>query len=123
MLIGAEVFSLIEYDREQDDRAKFKDDMMTFRSKYNDSINMTDFDNILKIYTEADKKGFLETKRPRWDFSGAFYFVCTVVSTIGKYKWYHFLLAQDEHLFQSSIVRNATKIAHQKLFPREVIYI
>ena len=84
ILVGAKIFSAIEADQEKRDRLDYNNTMEAFKAKYNASLNMTEFEEILETHANADKKGFLYEKRPRWDFPGAFYFVCTVVSTIGK---------------------------------------
>lgn len=83
MLAGATVFMFLERDNEVEERKKYNDSLNLFRQKY-PQINETDLQILLNAHTEAESAGFIGNKRPRWDFSGAFYFVGTVVSTIGK---------------------------------------
>ncbi|VDI50405.1 potassium channel subfamily K member 13 [Mytilus galloprovincialis] len=82
MLAGATVFMFLERDNEVEERKKYNDSLNLFRQKY-PQINETDLQILLNAHTEAESAGFIGNKRPRWDFSGAFYFVGTVVSTIG----------------------------------------
>ncbi|XP_052105245.1 potassium channel subfamily K member 12-like [Mytilus californianus] len=82
MLVGATVFMFLERDNEVEERKKYNDSLNLFRQKY-PQINETDLQILLNAHTEAESAGFVGNKRPRWDFSGAFYFVGTVVSTIG----------------------------------------
>lgn len=50
------------------------------------SINLKSLQVLLRQYEEAFVAGIRVDKlRPRWDFSGAFYFVGTVISTIGEF--------------------------------------
>lgn len=55
----------------------------SFRQKYN--LSKQELNNFLRSYEEANVAGIrVDAIRPRWDFTGAFYFVGTVVSTIGE---------------------------------------
>lgn len=76
------MFSQIEYNMEIQERQEYNDTLTKFLNN-NPDINRTELDKLLKKHAEASLKGLLPTKRPRWDFTGAFYFVGTVVSTIG----------------------------------------
>lgn len=53
--------------------------------KNNPSVNTTELETLLQHHGDATASGILMEKRPRWDFAGSFYFVGTVVSTIGQY--------------------------------------
>ena len=88
MLLGATAFMFLEWDNEIVERKRYNDTLNLFRHKYPE-INETDLQILLNAHTEAESAGFIGDKRVRWDFSGAFYFVGTVVSTIGKlyYVW------------------------------------
>lgn len=58
-----------------------------FRENYlhpNDSQALQRLDELLYAWGNATATGVVN-KRRRWDFSGAFHFVGTIVSTIGKY--------------------------------------
>ena len=82
MLFGASVFMLLERDREVEDRNTYQHILKTFLE--NNDVNETQLEMLLEVHAEAASAGIIEGKRPRWDFAGAFYFVGTVVSTIGK---------------------------------------
>ncbi|XP_066281894.1 potassium channel subfamily K member 13-like [Branchiostoma lanceolatum] len=82
MLIGAAIFAEFEYDKEQEDREEYDSALALFRQRYPD-INISDLNQLLEAHADASSRGLLTSKRPRWDFPGAFYFVGTVVSTIG----------------------------------------
>ncbi|KAK6999423.1 potassium channel subfamily k member 13, partial [Biomphalaria glabrata] len=81
MLSGAAVFNALERENELLEQATYKKRIEDFKSKYS-NVNETDLLTLLDIHSEAELAGFTGNKRPRWDFSGAFYFVGTVVSTI-----------------------------------------
>ncbi|XP_070577233.1 potassium channel subfamily K member 13-like [Ptychodera flava] len=91
LLIGASIFSAIEHEQEKKDKIDYEEQKQAFLSKWNRTMNVTeftefqeDFENFLSLHAETAAKGLLRNKkRDRWDFSGSFYFVCTVVSTIG----------------------------------------
>ncbi len=87
LLCGAAVFSALEHPKEKQAREKWAQRFELFSQKYN--LNKSDLEKFLRHYEEANMAGIrVDTLRPRWDFTGAFYFVGTVVSTIGKkYIW------------------------------------
>lgn len=89
MLIGASVFMVLEKDNEDHEKQEYQNHLDSFYAKY-PSVNRSDLEYLLKIHSEAESAGFVGNKRPRWDFSGSFYFVGTVVSTIGW--WITFFL-------------------------------
>ncbi|XP_052769260.1 potassium channel subfamily K member 13-like [Mya arenaria] len=82
MLIGASVFMVLERDNEQVEKQQYNEHVQAFYDRYPD-VNHTDLERLLRVHSEAESAGFVGNKRPRWDFSGSFYFVGTVVSTIG----------------------------------------
>ena len=84
MLIGASVFMLLERDKEISDKNHYQHVLEKFIDDY-PSVNSSDLHHLLDLHAEASAAGLLEGKRQRWDFAGSFYFVGTVVSTIGKY--------------------------------------
>lgn len=86
MIAGATVFMFLERDNEVVEKQIYMDKLDAFLTAY-PTINRTDLDAILKVHAEADSAGFAGAKRPRWDFPGSFYFVGTVVSTIGEFKY------------------------------------
>lgn len=79
------MFSRIEFEKEQEERDEYNTTYYGFLKKHGDNINITELDELLKAHALASSKGLLVSKRPRWDFTGAFYFVGTVVSTIGRF--------------------------------------
>ncbi|KAK5618300.1 Potassium channel subfamily K member 13, partial [Crenichthys baileyi] len=82
LLCGAAVFSALEQPKEREAKERWAQRFEHFSQKYN--LSKKDLRNFLKNYEEANVAGIrVDTIRPRWDFTGAFYFVGTVVSTIG----------------------------------------
>lgn len=83
LLCGAAVFSALEHPKEKQAKERWAQRFELFSQKYN--LNKSDLEKFLRHYEEANIAGIrVDTLRPRWDFTGAFYFVGTVVSTIGK---------------------------------------
>jgi len=83
MLTGAAVFMVLERDNEIHEKQQYEEHVQAFFDKYPE-VNRTDLERLLKVHSQAEAAGFVGNKRPRWDFSGSFYFVGTVVSTIGR---------------------------------------
>uniref|UniRef100_A0A1I8H559 Potassium channel subfamily K member 13 n=1 Tax=Macrostomum lignano TaxID=282301 RepID=A0A1I8H559_9PLAT len=83
MLAGAAVFMAIEGPREQAEKAKYFKFAQDFRARYAAVLNLSELDDYLSLHADAFTSGYLTDRRPRWDYSGSFYFVGTVVSTIG----------------------------------------
>uniref|UniRef100_A0A672RZU2 Potassium channel subfamily K member 13-like n=1 Tax=Sinocyclocheilus grahami TaxID=75366 RepID=A0A672RZU2_SINGR len=82
LLCGAVVFSALEHPSELQAHRRWDQQLANFTEQ--NSINLKSLHVLLKQYEEAFAAGIRVDKlRPRWDFSGAFYFVATVVSTIG----------------------------------------
>uniref|UniRef100_A0A8C7WYE1 Potassium channel, subfamily K, member 12 like n=1 Tax=Oryzias sinensis TaxID=183150 RepID=A0A8C7WYE1_9TELE len=82
MLCGAAIFSALEHPFELRARLLWKEQLENFTRLYR--VNLGALHTLLRQYEEANGAGIrVDTLRPRWDFSGAFYFVGTVVSTIG----------------------------------------
>uniref|UniRef100_A0A3Q2PRT8 Potassium channel domain-containing protein n=1 Tax=Fundulus heteroclitus TaxID=8078 RepID=A0A3Q2PRT8_FUNHE len=83
LLCGAAVFSALEQPKEREAKERWAQRFEHFSQKYN--LSKRDLRNFLRNYEEANVAGIrVDTIRPRWDFTGAFYFVGTVVSTIGE---------------------------------------
>lgn len=83
MLFGAGVFSALEQQEEQRARSRWDKQVAAFALNY--QVSPEDLHTFLKQYEEANTAGVrADPRRPRWDFSGSFYFVATVVSTIGR---------------------------------------
>ena len=83
MLAGAGVFMTIEGANEVVERDRYYDLLKEFLEA-NPTVNTTELGELLDAHAEASSSGLLLGKRPRWDFAGAFYFVGTVISTIGR---------------------------------------
>ncbi|XP_043931690.1 potassium channel subfamily K member 13-like [Protopterus annectens] len=82
MTFGAAIFSAIEHPVEMQNHQKWNKTFFNFSQRFN--ISPGEFRRFLKEYEMAMAAGVrMDTLRPRWDFTGAFYFVGTVVSTIG----------------------------------------
>ncbi|XP_030638850.1 potassium channel subfamily K member 13 [Chanos chanos] len=82
LLCGAAVFSALEHPSELRARHLWEEQLSNFTRRHQVSLDMLRV--LLQQYEQANVAGIrVDTLRPRWDFSGAFYFVGTVVSTIG----------------------------------------
>ncbi|XP_012989236.1 potassium channel subfamily K member 12 [Esox lucius] len=82
LLCGAAVFSAIERPSEVQAHGKWNRTLFNFSETFN--ISLEDLNSFLREYETAIAAGIrADALRPRWDFTGAFYFVGTVVSTIG----------------------------------------
>lgn len=94
LLCGAAVFSALEQPKEREAKERWAQRFDHFSQKHN--LSKKDLNNFLKSYEEANVAGIrVDAIRPRWDFSGALYFVGTVVSTIGE--------AQEQPLFYDMV--------------------
>ncbi|NWU75673.1 KCNKD protein, partial [Onychorhynchus coronatus] len=82
MLCGAAVFSAIELPTEREAKERWEERLENFTRRHN--LSRAELRGFLREYEEANVAGIrVDDIRPRWDFTGAFYFVGTVVSTIG----------------------------------------
>ncbi|XP_035277248.1 potassium channel subfamily K member 13-like [Anguilla anguilla] len=82
LLCGAAVFSALEHPKEKQAKDRWAQRFEHFTHRHN--LSKKELENFLRHYEEANVAGIrVDTTRPRWDFTGAFYFVGTVVSTIG----------------------------------------
>lgn len=83
LLCGAAVFSALE--RPSELRARLLWDQQLANFTLSHRVSLGALHALLRQYEEANGAGIrVDALRPRWDFSGAFYFVGTVVSTIGE---------------------------------------
>ncbi|XP_050807877.1 potassium channel subfamily K member 12 [Gopherus flavomarginatus] len=79
---GATVFSALERPSEVEAQHRWSRTLQNFSQIFN--ISMPELRDFLRSYEAAMAAGIrADALRPRWDFTGAFYFVGTVVSTIG----------------------------------------
>lgn len=84
LLGGAAVFSALERAPERQAKQRWEERLANFSRSHN--LSRAELRHLLRHYEEATGAGVrVDSARPRWDFIGAFYFVGTVVSTIGKY--------------------------------------
>lgn len=82
LLCGAAVFSAIERPSEVRAHGRWNGTLLNFSETFN--ISLQELNSFLREYEAAIAAGIrADALRPRWDFTGAFYFVGTVVSTIG----------------------------------------
>ncbi|CAM4539317.1 unnamed protein product, partial [Lepidochelys olivacea] len=78
---GATVFSALERPSEVEAQHRWNRTLQNFSQIFN--ISMPELRDFLRSYEAAMAAGIrADAVRPRWDFTGAFYFVGTVVSTI-----------------------------------------
>ncbi|KAJ7984953.1 hypothetical protein DPEC_G00360090 [Dallia pectoralis] len=83
LLCGAAVFSALERPSEVRAHGKWNATLLDFSRTF--SVSLEDLNTFLREYETAIAAGVrADALRPRWDFTGAFYFVGTVVSTIGE---------------------------------------
>ncbi|KAL8169055.1 UNVERIFIED_CONTAM: hypothetical protein K2H54_033516 [Gekko kuhli] len=84
MLCGAAVFSALELPRERETQLRWQARLENFSQRHN--LSLAALREFLWEYEVAYVAGVrVQGVRPRWDFPGAFYFVGTVVSTIGEW--------------------------------------
>lgn len=84
LLGGAAVFSALELAHERQAKQRWEERLANFSRRHN--LSRDELRGFLRHYEEATEAGIrVDSARPRWDFTGAFYFVGTVVSTIGKW--------------------------------------
>nr|XP_033812568.1 potassium channel subfamily K member 13-like isoform X1 [Geotrypetes seraphini]XP_033812569.1 potassium channel subfamily K member 13-like isoform X1 [Geotrypetes seraphini]XP_033812570.1 potassium channel subfamily K member 13-like isoform X1 [Geotrypetes seraphini]XP_033812571.1 potassium channel subfamily K member 13-like isoform X1 [Geotrypetes seraphini]XP_033812572.1 potassium channel subfamily K member 13-like isoform X1 [Geotrypetes seraphini] len=82
LLCGAAIFSALEHPLELQNQQRWHRTLAAASQKFN--VSPVHLHGLLKEYELAMAAGVrMDALRPRWDFPGAFYFVSTVVSTIG----------------------------------------
>ncbi|XP_057586220.1 potassium channel subfamily K member 13 [Hippopotamus amphibius kiboko] len=82
LLGGAAVFSALELAHERQAKQRWEERLANFSRRHN--LSREELRGFLRHYEEATEAGIrVDSVRQRWDFTGAFYFVGTVVSTIG----------------------------------------
>ncbi|XP_069501255.1 potassium channel subfamily K member 13-like [Ambystoma mexicanum] len=82
LLCGAGVFSALEHPVELENQRRWNRTLSAFSRDF--EVSPAELRRFLREYEVAMAAGVrVEPLKPRWDFSGALYFVGTVVSTIG----------------------------------------
>ncbi|KAM8847244.1 potassium channel subfamily K member 13-like isoform 3-T3 [Synchiropus picturatus] len=82
LMCGAVIFSALEQPTEQEAKLQWEQRLELFRLRSN--LNRTEIDSFLQSYEEAMAVGIrVDALRPRWDFTGAFFFVVVMLSSIG----------------------------------------
>lgn len=83
LVCGAAVFCALEQPSEREAKARWTQRLERFSQEHN--LSARELQDFLRSYEEASVAGIrVDAVRARWDFTGAFYFVGTVVSTIGE---------------------------------------
>ena len=84
MVIGALLFSQLEYENENEQRRYFTALMARIGKEHNLSAEV--MSTLSHAHDDACSKGiqFHGPSSNKWDFAGSFYFVGTVITTIGK---------------------------------------
>lgn len=83
LLGGAAVFSALELAHELQAKQRWEERLANFSRRH--GLSRDELRDFLRHYEEATEAGIrVDSARQRWDFTGAFYFVGTVVSTIGE---------------------------------------
>ncbi|TRZ01651.1 hypothetical protein DNTS_006138, partial [Danionella cerebrum] len=122
LLCGAAVFSSLEQPMEKLAKEKWTQRMEQFTVEHN--LSREDLKRFLRSYEEANLAGIrVDATRPRWDFAGAFYFVGTVVSTIGFGMTTPVTIAGKIFLIFYGLVGCASTILFFNLFLERVITV
>lgn len=79
LLVGAAVFSALEYEDDQKKRRQIRSLFRHFQAKYN--ISEEDFSEWAGI--QRFQRG-MDSTVEQWSFAGSVYFATTVITTIGK---------------------------------------
>lgn len=88
MVIGAAVFQGLEEENEKEAKREFSrefsNSMNELRKGIEDkNITVSQVEQLLYLWGNATEEG-VNKPQVRWNYGGAFYFVFTVVSTLGK---------------------------------------
>eukprot|EP00112_Aurelia_sp_Birch-Aquarium-sp1_P007109 Seg1776.1 transcript_id=Seg1776.1/GoldUCD/mRNA.D3Y31 product="Potassium channel subfamily K member 9" protein_id=Seg1776.1/GoldUCD/D3Y31 len=78
MLVGAAVFSALEYDKDQEERKKYMQIYRRLQREYN--ISKADMNELAKY---LHKRKHVEYALEPWSFAGSVYFTAVTITTIG----------------------------------------
>ena len=78
LLVGAAVFSALEYEEDQKRRLELQKCFRQFQAKYN--MTKEDFDDWAKVQRS---QRVMDSTVEQWSFAGSVYFATTVITTIG----------------------------------------
>lgn len=102
LLIGAAIFSAIEYKNEQNLINDLKQKRAQFLSKNQACINDTELEAFITRIIEANSRGISAisnlTVEPNWSFGQAVFFAGTVLTTIGYGNFFNRKIYQNNHL-------------------------
>ena len=79
MLLGAAVFSALEYEKHLDEKKKYREIYHRLKQKYNMTDN--DVDDLAKY---LHKRRHIEYALDPWSFAGSVYFTSVTITTIGR---------------------------------------
>ena len=82
MLLGAAIFSALESENEKTLMAKYHAIFRKFEVENN--VTSVAMQKLIAVHQEACLLGVSPDDVQKWDYAGAFYFVGTVITTIGK---------------------------------------
>lgn len=125
LLCGAAVFSALEQPKEREAKERWAQRFEHFSEKHN--LSKKDLNNFLRSYEEANVAGIrVDAIQPRWDFSGALYFVGTVVSTIGEVEeqpvFYNTVTHSIIYDFRASVTVSSSEKSHRIAFLSEMCF-
>jgi Ion channel. len=84
LVLGALIFQQLESGNEQESYDKYYELFHQLQQRYN--ISMKLMEDVLDTHQKACELGLPNTEMKTWSFTGSFYFVGTVLTTIGKRK-------------------------------------
>ena len=96
MLVGAAIFSALEYDKDQEERKKYLQIYRRLQRQYN--ISKFDMGELTRF---LHKRKHVEYALEPWSFAGSVYFTAVTITTIGK-SFRHFILEYNFFWLQTT---------------------